>query len=133
LFSGENIYLLKEVSGSIISELIVEGHNLESFDVYSIYYDFLNKVLFIGSSTKGFCIVKEKVFKTVLMDPNNPDQVEYALVTINDSTLVNPSGDLMANGKFQGKLKFQNSTDKYLLAFDNEEHIWVKENNRLYR
>ena len=133
LFSDKNIYLLKKVSGSITRERIVEDFDFTSFEVYSIYYDSPNKILYIGSNTKGFCIVTEKVFKTVLMNPNNPDQVEYALAAINDSTLLNPSGDLLANGKFQGKLKFQNNTDRYLLAFDNEDHIWIKEQNRLYR
>src|SRR5690606_1979282 len=126
LFSNKNIYLLKKVSGSITSELIVEDFDFASFEVYSIYYDSLNKILFIGSNTKGFCIVTEKVFKTVSMDPNNPGQVEYALAAINDSTLANPSGDLVAKGRSQGKLKFPNNTDKYLLAFDNEDHIWIK-------
>ncbi|MEH6680295.1 MAG: ATP-binding protein [Sediminicola sp.] len=133
LLSDKNIYLLKKVAGTVIKELIVEDFDFSSFEVYSIYYDSHNKILFIGSNTKGFCIVREKVFKTVLMDPHDPDQVEYALAAINDSTLVNPSGDLVAKGRFQGKLKFPNNTDKYLLAFDKGDHIWVKEHNRLYR
>src|SRR5690606_36911532 len=133
LLSDKNIYLLKKVSGSIISELILEDFDFTSFEMYSIYYDSRNKILFIGSNTKGFCIVTEKGFKTVSMDPKDPGQVEYALAAINDSTLVNPSGDLVTKGRFQGKLKFPNNADKYLLAFDNEDHIWVKEQNRLYR
>src|SRR5690606_32387236 len=72
LLSDKNIYLLKKVSGSIISELILEEFDFTSFEVYSIYYDSPNKILFIGSNTKGFCIVTEKVFKTVSMDPKDP-------------------------------------------------------------
>lgn len=133
LFTEDKIYLLKEGLGHIIAELILEDFDFASSQVYSMYYDPFNRISYIGSSTMGLCIVKEKPFQTILTEPQDFNKVEYSLLEINDSTLINPSGSLITNGKYKGKIKFQKNTSPYLMAFDKGEHIWVKEGDKLYR
>lgn len=135
LATGNKIYLLREESGSMIGQRILDNLDLTSFGVHSMYYDMENKFFFIGTSALGLCMVKEKSFRTILTDPENQNRVEYSFIAINDSTLVTPSGTHITNGRYTDKIKFRDNISPYIQVMDEDGHIWLKEKdkNTLYR
>lgn len=133
LFADNKVYLLREESGSIRTELMLDYMDFTSLEVYSIYYDPINHIFYIGTSAMGLCVVKEKVFQTIFSDSNDQNAVEYALVAINDSTLLTPSGARIINGTYKDNIKFGDETSPYLMVSDRDGHIWLKEYHKLYR
>jgi len=131
LFNQDRLYLLRDQRGALVGEPILEGFDFAGSQVFSVLYDPANRISYIGSRVKGLCIARERPMRTILTDPKDLNKVEYALLEINDSTLLNPKGALIINGKYGGNIGFGHRNNQFILDMDRDGNIWGILDNRL--
>ncbi|KAF2333723.1 sensor histidine kinase [Flavobacterium daemonense] len=125
------IYLLKDFQKKLYANFIVEFKDFEYSNIVSIYYDQINKKLYLGSSTYGLCIVNFPVFKSLKKDPKKPE-VYYAAQAFSDSTIITPRGRIFTDKKIIDSIPFPKPVfldERITIAEDNDKNIWIA---RLY-
>ncbi|MTH15613.1 ATP-binding protein [Flavobacterium sp. LC2016-01] len=131
-FSVKNkVYFLKEHNKQLSAKLIIEFKEFEKSNIISIYYDQINRKIYLGSSTDGLCIINFPVFKSVKKDSKNAE-VYYAGHALSDSTIITPEGFIFSNKRVIDSIPFPKTVfldEKITLALDNDKNIWIA---RLY-
>lgn len=96
VFTGQCLYLAQPLpDGSISTELLVSGFDLDKLLVCCAYYDSLHQRIFIGSLTSGLYILDRKKFHTVVYHGKaaHPSiNVVYDQVALNDSAVLTGNG-----------------------------------------
>ncbi|TDP02223.1 ATP-binding protein [Flavobacterium sp. 245] len=131
-FSIKNkVYFLREHNKQLYAKLIVEFKEFEKSNIVSIYYDQVNKKIYLGSSTDGLCIINFPAFKSVKRESKN-SEVYYAAAAFSDSTIITPQGFIFSNKKVIDSISFPKTVfldEKITLALDKDKNIWI---SRLY-
>lgn len=120
-------------SGQVSSKKVLNEVNIEKLGVKSIYRNDISGDIYIGTSTKGLFIAKEKQFKTLIGQNNNTTNVFYAHIPFNNGILFT-DGHLFEKQNSGTKLNLiaQNS-DKYTIAMDRDKNVWTVKDQKVYK
>lgn len=129
----KSLYLIEAITDKVETRLILENFDFKSKMVWSVCYNKEKDILFLGSTTHGLCIIKKNLFKSLRINPKNHDNVEYAMTTISDSTILTASGGIIFNKELISKLDLKNKADKYGILKDRNGDIWSTMRPTLYK
>lgn len=129
LYINKKLYQIEYKSGVLKKSLLIENEDLILNRVVALYRDDQNKLIYLGSSTKGLCIYREKSFNTITPPESEQSEIFYAINQFNDSTIISASGIMMTKDRIVGNLKF--SSAKYGMTIDDDENIWTYEGSKL--
>ena len=127
IYAKNGIYQLSNHNNKLSTTYIEEFTEFEKSNIVSIYYDLPNKKLYLGSDTKGLCIISFPAFTTVKKELQK-SEVYYAAQSFNDSTIITPNGRIFSNKKFVDSIPFQKSAlldEKITIAKDDDQNIWL--------
>jgi len=126
--SGENLYFLQFKNGKLIPKLVYTNFNKKD-NINCFFYDENSKILYLGSTSKGLLIIKEKGFKA--LEGKNENGVYYALNPDVDSRILATSGEIFNDEKSFDKIVLNPINDGYILRKDRNGNLWTKANNVL--
>lgn len=137
-YSGENLYYVTKDKSGLQSTLILEDFDFSHQSINSLYYHTGSNTLYLGSSTKGLCIIKPAVFRSVL-STSSSDQVYYAQAAYGYDKTLTANGIILSKNGQSGMLDFgpinmrHNSADNFSILMSKTGDIWVKKHYALYR
>lgn len=138
----KSLYFLHPAkNGALTSDLVLEGFDLTSSDIKTIYFDHETNRLFLGSQLYGLFIITKQPFRTVTAQSATPDNVYYAQTFLNDKNILTAKGtvfslDSASLGAVAGHLKLLAKTvdwDQYSVIKDRAGYIWCKRREKLFR
>ena len=136
IFSGGQLYYLKEKNGRVEPILIFGSFDPEENNIVSVYFDERNEILYMGSSNKGLLMVRRKNFNNAassFMHNSGTDDVYYAMSKFGNEGIITSTGEIFDKKGYKGIINIGNRTDKYMLAVDNNGDVWTKSSRRLFR
>ncbi|OUL60635.1 ATP-binding protein [Flavobacterium sp. AJR] len=126
-----NFYILEKKHKRLGLRLLLKNYDISKRNIVSAYYDLDDRILYIGSSTDGLLVVKEKLFLAI--PGKNKDGVYYAQVPYQDNKFLATSGEIFTtDGQSLSNPLFKVLNDNYSLMFDKMGNIWTKANNIVY-
>ncbi|WP_235856354.1 ATP-binding protein [Flagellimonas oceanensis] len=132
LYTDKQLFLLSFKGKKASTKLILENFDFDTKQIYSIYFDQKNDILYLGSITKGLCIIKKQYFENIPTSTRDKNFVEYSLNKLNDSTILTSTGIKIQNRKFLGHNNaiFENST-RNIAQVDTDGNFWVSKGRTL--
>lgn len=121
------IYSIDNDGKKLSAKLIVEFEDFEKSNIISLYYDYKNNKLYLGSYTNGLCIISFPSFVTVKSN-SNKSEVYYAAVPFSDNTIITSKGKIFRNNKLIDSISFGKTgflDERITIAKDNEQNLWV--------
>ncbi|WP_447636539.1 ligand-binding sensor domain-containing protein [Flavobacterium microcysteis] len=128
---NDTVYLLEKSQGKLKLRVLLTNFDIAKNNIISYYYDALNDILYLGSSTNGLLIVKKKKFNSII--GNNKNGVYYAQIPHGQDSFLTTSGEIFSNEGVQKKRVFIKDNDNYILLKDRNGDLWTKEDNKIYR
>jgi signal transduction histidine kinase len=132
IYSDRNLYNIEFDSKRLTSSVLISDENLAADRVNALYFDRENRIVYLGSSTKGFCIYKLQPFHTITHIDSSGEEVFYALHELDQNRIISSSGVIMDHTGVLENLNFKNS-EKYTIAIDDHHDIWVYKHSKLFR
>lgn len=129
IFSERTLYKLEYNSKELKKTVLIEEEDLDRNRINSIYFDPTNRIVYLGSTTKGLGIYKMKSFKTLAPSEPNASEIFYALFPFEKNAIISASGIVMDNQKIIKNLNFV--SDNYIMTFDQDKNIWTAEGDKL--
>lgn len=121
------VYSIDNNGKKLSAKLIVEFEDFEKSNIISLYYDYKNHKLYLGSYTNGLCIISFPSFITVKGN-SNKSEVYYAAVPFSDNTIITSKGKIFRNNKLIDSISFGKTgflDERITIAKDNEQNFWV--------
>lgn len=134
IVSGKNLYIVKEKSNLLYTELIYNNFD-STYNITSVYYNEDNRNLYLGSTNKGLLVIKNREFMTTgspLKMNRGIDGVYYGLIPYDNDKVLASTGSIFKDGKYIDYIPIGENNDKYCIIIDNNEDIWVKGFINLY-
>lgn len=132
--NGSFYQLEQKGEGRLQSRFILSGIELEHKTNYTAFYDEKVKRLFLGSDTKGLQVYAAQPFVT--LTAGQYDDVYYGQMAYDDQTILTAQGNLLslsAPARTVSSIKNIVRSDFYSVLDDKRGHIWVKQDNFVYR
>jgi len=129
IFSERTLYKLDYNSKELKKSVLIEEEDLDINRINSIYLDDTNKIVYLGSTTRGLGIYKIKNFRTIVPTQSGKSEIFYAMLPFEDNTVISASGIVLNNDKIVKNLGF--ISDNYLMAFDGNKNIWTTQGTKL--
>ena len=129
IFSERRLYKLDYNSKGLEKSALIEGEDLDINRINSIYFDENNKIVYLGSRTKGLGIYKIKNFKTIAPSETDTSEIFYAMLPFENNTIISASGIVMNNNGIVKNLNFV--SDNYIMTFDRNKNIWTAKGSKL--
>jgi signal transduction histidine kinase/ligand-binding sensor domain-containing protein len=133
---GNSLFTIEddEKRGVISSKKILKNIAFEKLGVLSIAMDKSNRTIYMGTSTKGLFVYKEKLFNTLTTKGENLDQVFYAQIPLKDDKVLYSNGDLFDNKKNSITHNLiDNYSGRITIASDANNNIWTEKNKVVYQ
>jgi len=132
LYANKQLFLLSFKKNHIASRLILENFDLDKEEIYTIHYNEKNEIIYLGSLTRGLCIVKKQYFENISTRTKTKDNVEYSVNKLNDSTIITGKGSIIEKRKPVGQYKkiIENSLG-YIAQLDTSLNLWVSKEQSL--
>ncbi|HVI45858.1 MAG TPA: ATP-binding protein [Chitinophaga sp.] len=127
VYTNGNCYILQPEQGGIRSDMVLRDFDFHQTYITSIYYDQLNRRVFLGSSTKGLYVCTRQQFEVHKSDVAGME-VFYAQAPFPGNTVVTASGIAFnRNGQYRWlplSLNRESPLEKYTLARDQQGRYW---------
>ncbi|CAA9200442.1 ligand-binding sensor domain-containing protein [Flavobacterium collinsii] len=131
--SGKNLYQVERKDKKISLKLILENFDFDGNNICSIHYDSIEDIIYLGSLTKGLCIIKKQPFKSNLSSIKNNDEVYYAQTPFSSNKTLTANGTIFSKKGFEGNIDLSIAPNKYNILIDKNGDIWKKDLHTLYR
>ncbi|MRG43729.1 hypothetical protein GFS24_01320 [Chitinophaga sp. SYP-B3965] len=136
-YLDQQCYLVNVLpDGALETTLVVKDFDFTQQSILSIYYDNLNKRVYLGSRSKGLFVYTWKQFHPFRTGEGERD-VYYAQAPFGDNGIVTPQGVLFdKQGKFSLLPLFtqvDEGYDHYSMQVDKAGNIWCKFGHYLYK
>ena len=134
LYQDKNLYLINSISErEIKTTVLFKNIDIETPDITTLFYDNNMKDLYLGSYTKGLGVLRAQYFSGIKTGLSQKNNIEYALVRLNDSTLITGSGTVIQNDRTIATNDFSSISNKYHIFYDRNGFLWTKKNNTLFK
>lgn len=122
MYQNGKLYYLTAGKNGITPKLILSDFNTVKNNVSTLYYDPKLGIVYIGSLTKGFMIVRPQNFKsyTDIQDP-----VVYSSFAYDSVSVVTGKGQIISSNGTIRHLKTVLKTDKFFSILDNNGDLWT--------
>lgn len=131
ILSDEKLLSIKENKDHLFSKLILKDNSLWYSNLISIFNDNEKNILFLGSSTNGLGIYKQKPFHTITTKNENLSSTFYASQKFTDTSIITSTGLEINKDTVVKNYNFINN-EKTTLALDTNKNIWYKSGYELY-
>ncbi|WP_254411160.1 sensor histidine kinase [Dyadobacter diqingensis] len=141
IYLDKNIYQLSQQNGKLVTQLIMQGFDLKSANIQSVFFDEKNQRLFLGSITQGLYVLTRQRFQTLLTKGDDMENVFYGQLDYENNTVLTPNGimirkeaasDSVISAKITA-MHLTNAEDKRSMLSDDQGFIWIKEGQSLLR
>jgi signal transduction histidine kinase len=133
-----NFYLItySDKGRNLHTKLLLEKFDIEENNIESVYYNPNDRVLFLGSSTKGLFVVRRKAFNTSVSNKGERyENVFYAHLGLNDSSLITPNAAVFQTNKnsvsFVSGMATKEQFMKDMMLRDYNHNIWFRTGNTI--
>ncbi|WP_170982841.1 sensor histidine kinase [Dyadobacter frigoris] len=151
LYLKKSLYILRIPDGKHVAgqrtnsvlpstTLLVEDFDLVSTGIEEIYYDQLNKQVFLGSGTEGLYVLSQQQFQTINVKGDFRDNVFYAQVPNDQNTVLTADGRIVGKDfttrttldRFEPLIRRLNGDDKFSMIKTKNGDIWTKQGSVLF-
>ena len=136
IYSDKELFYIKRQNGIITTKSIFKGFDFLANNIMSLYYDEKNEVLFLGSTNKGLLMVKHKDFKqktTPYYHTAGTDDVYYGVTAYSKNSVLASTGEIFNTNGTTALVPTGAYTDKYMVIADNNNDVWTKIGEEVYR
>ena len=130
LYADGNLYYLTADQNGLHKKRILSHFDVEKQKVHAFYYDTKLNILYLGSLTKGFLIIRPESFKSYV---DEQDPVTYSNVLFDSTRVLTGKGQLI---DYRGTITHLPSSlkgEKFYSVIDNNGDIWTLDIRNLYR
>lgn len=128
IYLNKHLYLLTwSEEGELKTQLILEGFDMQSNNIRSVYYDPHYKRIFLGSMTKGLFVFSKQQF--FVPESGNPgtSEVYYTQAPYSINSVLTGQGEIISPGKKTVTLPgMKEYSDTYSMLIDKTGNIWTK-------
>lgn len=140
-FNKKTYLLVEQKGGDLVTELLIDGFDLNINGVESIYFDKASAKTYLGSRTNGLFVITGHQFQSLTLKGDNFANSVYSQLAFPQNTILTPTGfvlgkDAKTNTTFEKRLPiFQtiDQADKQGILEDENGTIWVKKYEELFR
>lgn len=130
LFADQNLYYLTADQNGLHKKLILSNFDIVKQKVHAFYYDTKLNILYLGSLTKGFLIIRPESFKSYV---DEQDPVTYANVLFDSTRVLTGKGQIIDYRGTITHLTPPLKGEKFYSVIDNNGDIWTLDIRNLYR
>lgn len=132
LIDGDDIYRVLFAKGHLTAKKIMTYQDFWKHNFNVLLYDSYYDKLFLGSSTKGLCVVSFPQMKTVKSDRDKGGAVFYAQIPFGENSVISPHGIEYNDRGFVNDWSFPSKSDKYNMVYDKVGNVLVKHFKTVY-
>lgn len=132
IIDGDDIYRISFSDNHLSANKIMTYKNFWKQNFNVLFYDHHYNKLFLGSSTKGLCIVGFPQMKVVKSDLDKGGHVFYANIPFSENSIMSPHGIEYNHHGLVKDWAFASKSDKYNMIEDSKSNILVKYSDKLY-
>lgn len=129
IFSERTLYKLDYHKNELKKSILIEQEDLDIHRVTCIYFDAINKIVYLGSITKGLGTYKMENFKTIVPQGEEKSEIFYAMLPFEKNTVISARGIVFDKDKIIKNLNFD--SDNYVMSFDSDKNIWTIKQDKL--
>ncbi len=130
LYANQKLYYLTADQNGLHKKLILSNFDVEKQKVHAFYYNTKLNILYLGSLTKGFLIIRPEYFKSYV---DEQDPVTYSNVLFDSTRVLTGKGQII---DYRGTIKHLTPPlkgEKFFSVIDNNGDIWTLDIRNLYR
>ncbi len=131
IISDNNFYLINYENNRLTSKLLFKDNQIQYANITSAYYDKVQDILFLGSSTNGLGTYRTRDFKTISVLDDKQSSIFYATEKFSEKTILTSSGFEMDKDTVIKNYNFSNK-EKTTMALDKDKNVWFKSNDELH-
>lgn len=130
LYAGKKLYYLTADQHGLHKKEILSDFDITQNKISAIYYNPKLNILYLGSLTKGFLIIRPESFKSYT-DPTDP--VTYSNVLYDSTSILTGTNQIIDYNGTIKHLKQPLRTNKFYTVLDNNGDLWTLDIRDLYR
>jgi len=130
LYSDKKLYFLTADQNGLHKKLVLDHFDIVADKICALYYDTQLSILYLGSLTKGFLIVRPEYFKSYV---DKQDPVTYSNILFDSTRVLTGHGQII---DYKGNITHLQSPlqgEKYSSLIDNNGDIWTLNIRNLHR
>ncbi|NQX38989.1 Signal transduction histidine kinase [Pedobacter steynii] len=134
LYLNKTLYRLEYKDGKLLTKLIINDFDFEEQHINNVYYDSINKRLFLGSFSQGLFVLQLQLFNTSVLHKKMDNKVSYAQLPFGDHTVLFANGTLLNTDGISRQLPlFDTYSNNFSLATDRDKNIWTQNGMSVYK
>lgn len=130
LYADKKLYYLSADQTGLHKVEVLSGLDLVRNKINAIYYDPKLKILYLGSLTKGFVIIRQEFFKSFV---DEKDPVVYSNVLLDSTSVLTGTNQIIDYKGSITHLKQPVKTNKFYSIMDDNGDLWTLDIRDLYR
>ena len=123
-----SIFMLSEIGNTLQFKKVFEHENLKSLRITNMFYDYENRILYLGSLVNGLYQVREKFLKTNF---SFEGEFFYGIASLGNDKIINTKGHIYDFSGLLDKVNYKFNEFEMKIVESHENRIWIKQKNKL--